>query len=83
MEMSNAKPDEGLENRLSGRDGLGVPDLVLPPTPSGLADGAWHTSGTHLGPCRLHWALGGPLGLPGGRTGDFVLREQLPCRHGL
>ena len=65
METFNAKPDEGLENRLSWRDGLGASYVVLPPTPSGLADRAGHTSGTRLGPCRLRWASGRSPGAAG------------------
>lgn len=46
----------------------------------------WQTGpGTPAGPVQLRTGCaglrGGPLGLPGGRMGDLVLTEQLPCRH--
>lgn len=37
METFNAKPEEGLENRVSGRDGLGVSHVVLPPAPTHMS----------------------------------------------
>lgn len=80
METFNAKPEEGLENRVSGRDGLGVSHVVLPPAPSRLAGGAGHTGGTRLGPCRLRRASGGSSGAD---KGDPILREQLSCSHRL